>query len=334
MKISRILIVGTGSIGKRHLRVARKLFPKAQIAVLRRKSSKSLVSEEADLIFDDLVEALNFLPCIAIIANPAPFHIEIAILLANIGVHILIEKPISNSVDRVVELIELTLVKQIKLAVGYNLRFLPSLFEFKRYLEQDFIGKILTIEVNYGRNLSTWRENFDYRNSVSASKELGGGVLFELSHEIDYIRWIFGEVIWVEADLKKLSNLEIDVEDYASIRFGVSGKRKDALISLNLDCFRHDARRTCIVVGQRATIKWDAELNSVDIWSNSSVGWESLYKNRFERDYTYEQQLQDFVDCIIEDAAPKVSGYDGLKSLEIVLAAKLASQNQKNRIFL
>jgi len=139
-----------------------------------------------------LDDALRFHPQAAVIANPASHHLDLAMPLAQAGVHLLVEKPVSSSTHRVSELIEVCRVRGITLMTGYNLRFLPSLKRFRELLEEKRVGRVLSVRAEIGQFLPSWRPGFDYRQSVSARATLGGGVLLELSHEIDYLRWLFG----------------------------------------------------------------------------------------------------------------------------------------------
>jgi predicted dehydrogenase len=107
--------------------------------------------------------------------------------------------------------------------VGYNLRFMKSLKKFREILKKNTIGKILSIRSEVGSYLPSWRPDSDYKKSVSAIKKLGGGVLLELSHDIDYLVWLFGNVKWVSSTIHRQSNLKIDTEDTAHITLCLSG---------------------------------------------------------------------------------------------------------------
>ena len=120
--IKRVLIVGYGSIGKRHARLARDLFPYAKIIILRHKVSKKIKYQYVDYCVTNLIDAIKFKPQIAVIANPASLHMNIAYPLAKLGVHLLVEKPISNSTKDVLKLVSICKSKKSILMVGYNLR--------------------------------------------------------------------------------------------------------------------------------------------------------------------------------------------------------------------
>jgi predicted dehydrogenase len=181
--IKRVLIVGYGSIGRRHFRLARKLLPNAKILVLKRKITKKK-NQNIDLCVNNLRDAIKFKPQIAVIANPASHHLKSAYPLAKLGVHLIIEKPLSSSNTNILKLIKICELKKNILMVGYNLRFLKSLIKFRNILNKDIIGKVLSIRSEVGSFLPSWRTGSDYKKSVSASKKLGGGVLLELSHDI------------------------------------------------------------------------------------------------------------------------------------------------------
>ncbi len=326
--INRILIVGLGSVGKRHLRIARELFPNADIRVLRHQVVIE-VPEYSNGIFFAIDEALTFAPQIAVISSPAPFHISTALVLAEFGVHLLVEKPLSTSLSRVAELLEVCERKGVVLLTGYNLRFLPSLQRYRDYLGENIIGRVLSVRCEIGQYLPSWRPESDYRQGVSARRELGGGVLLELSHEIDYLRWIFGEVEWVRATLSHQSRLEIDVEDVAHLILGFSQESDGFQLigSINLDFFRHDLTRFCTAIGEKGSLRWDGLLGEVALYEIGSNEWRVLFCHQHQRDDSYLAEWKNFIECVTYKTAPLITGVDGLKVLEIIEMARSSSTN-------
>jgi len=330
--LSRILIVGMGSIGKRYISIINELFPEILIAVLRhQKCSEQFIMVGVDYCLSSIEEALEFNPQAAIIANPASHHLNTAIPLAKAGVHLLIEKPISITCEGLDNLIHICDEKNITLMTGYNLRFLPSLQAFRRFLDEKKVGKALSVRAEVGQHLPNWRTDSDYRNTVSAQKKLGGGVLLELSHEFDYLLWLFGQVDWVEARISKQSNFEIDVEDTAYIMFGFD---KDSCgyqltASLNMDFIRHDTTRSCIVIGEEGSLKWDAMNGSVEVFKKNGSEWETIFSDKPERNYTYEKEVQHFFLCIEDKAKPLITGEEGKASINVIDAIRHSSQNSK-----
>jgi predicted dehydrogenase len=326
--ISSVLIVGLGSIGQRHLRLARKLLPDADIRVLRRQAT-SEVPEYSNGCFSHIDEALAFTPQVAAIANPAPFHIDTAQALANAGVHLLIEKPLSDSLKCVGELLETCHKQGTVLLIGYNLRYLPSLQHFRDLLGERVIGKVLSVRCEIGQYLPSWRPDNDYRHGVSARHELGGGALLELSHELDYLRWIFGEVEWVKATLSRQSGLEIDVEDSAHLTLGfVPATDGHRLVgTVNLDFIRHDTTRLCTAIGERGSLRWNGLTGVVEHFEAGAKEWNVLFQHQHQRDDSYLVEWQHFLQCVNAKATPLISGEDGLKVLQIIDAARHSSKS-------
>lgn len=325
--IERLLIVGLGSIGSRHARLARQLIPNVQIVALRHQNSAP--RDGIDRCITSLGEALQFSPQAAVIANPATFHLDIALSLARAGVHLLIEKPISSETDGVLELIEIAQKQRITLMTGYNMRFLPSLLRFKELIQERIYGRVLSVRAEAGQYLPSWRPAADYREGVSAKALLGGGVLRELSHEIDYLRWIFGEVEWVSATLLRQSDLEIDVEDTAHLILGFerAAKLSDKPLvgSLNLDFIRRDTARSCVAICENGTLRWNAIAGTIDGFDTTANAWQTIFVHQSQRDDSYIAEWRHFLNCISNGETPKISGQDGLAVLKVIEAARQSS---------
>jgi len=326
--IKTVLIVGLGSIGRRHAGIIRSLFPNVNIIVLRHKQCDSSDIKALGLhkCVTSVNEAIELNPQAAIISNPASKHIEIAKKLANKGINLLIEKPISDSSKGIQELIDICYLNKVTLMTGYNLRFLPSLIEFKKQIHSKKIGKIYSIRSEIGQYLPNWRPETDYRRGVSAQKILGGGALLELSHEIDYLSWIFGKVDWVKSHVSKQSDLEIDVEDSAQVILGfeeVDGAVLTA--SLNIDFIRHDTTRRCFAIGERGTLLWDGIKGEVEFFEKSRQHWEVLFSSSPDRDFTYMEEIKSFFSSVEFNGGPSISGEDGLQVVNIVENIKESS---------
>ena len=324
--INRILIVGLGSIGKRHLRLARELLPNADIRVLRHQATNE-VHEYSNGSFSSIEESIAFAPQIAVIASPATFHIATAQALAEAGVHLLIEKPLSTSLSGVTQLLETCEKLGVISLTGYNLRFLPSLQRYRDFLDENVVGKVLSVRCEIVQYLPSWRPDSDYRQGVSAKREYGGGALLELSHELDYLRWIFGEVEWVKAILSRQSSLEIDVEDTAHLILGFAAALDGHQLigTLNLDFIRHDTTRLCTAIGEKASLRWNGLTGEVALYEAGEKEWRKLYSHSHQRDDSYIAEWKNFIECVIEHKTPLITGEDGLKVLQIIEAARHSS---------
>lgn len=328
--LERILIVGLGSIGKRHVRLARELIPNVRIAVLRHQNCQDSAGLGIDHCYTSLDDALLFRPQLAVIANPATHHLEVALVLAQAGIHLLMEKPIAATSQGIAALIETCRLKSTTLMVAYNLRFLHTLQKFRELIEAQRVGRVLSVRAEIGQYLPSWRPGTDYRQSVSAKTSLGGGVLLELSHEIDYLRWLFGDVEWVNAIQCKQSGLEIDVEDTAHLLIGFATKTESApvIAALNMDFIRHDTTRTCTVIGETGTLRWNAVAGTVEIFEKGQNAWETLFSHQPQRDDSYLAEWRHFLECITHGTSPLISGVDGLEVLRIIEAARQSSETK------
>lgn len=324
----RILVIGAGSIGRRHLRIVRTLMPDANVRVLRHRDAS--VPEHADGVFMHLDDAVAFAPHIAVVAGPATFHLEQALALANAGVDLLVEKPLAASAEGVATLLQLCRERGCILQVAYNLRFLPSLVRFRELVCEGRVGRIISVRCEIGQYLPNWRPGTDYRSGVSAQRALGGGALLELSHEIDYLRWIFGEFDWIKATLGRQSNLEIDVEDSAHLTLGFMPAADDRQLigTLNMDLIRHDTTRTCVAIGEEGSLRWDGISGRVDCLTFGQSEWQPLFQHPPQHDDSYFAEWRHFLDCVETRSAPLIGGADGLAALRLIDAARVAAALQ------
>ncbi len=314
---NKLLIVGLGSIGRRHLAVARELEPKIEVMALRRAESAA----DDCTVFTSLEEALNAAPDAVIVANPAPMHVATAQAFVDAGKHVLIEKPLADRLDGIDELLESSRRRGTVLQVGYCLRFHPSLIALKRAVAEGRIGRVLSLRAEAGHYLPDWRSGADYRTGVSARRDLGGGVLLELSHETDLARWLAGQVCLVTSRCGRLGDLEIDTEDYADLLLDFTS---GACANIHLNMVQRNRSRSCTLTGEDGTLHWDGVTYETRLFRAGA--WEVLYKGNSDPQIMYREQFRHFLDCISKGAEPSVTGEDGKRALEIVLAAKQSSQ--------
>jgi predicted dehydrogenase len=331
----RILIVGFGSIGQKHLRIIRQSLPSAEIAILRHQAPKE-VPVLANHCFGNLEDACMFRPELTVIANPAPFHVETIIGLANTDCHFLVEKPISDHMSSDLAEVKAMIGPDRIILVGYNLRYLPSLIDFRDRIHQGKIGRILSVRCEIGQYLPSWRPGSDYRNGVSARKSLGGGVLLELSHELDYLQWIFGKVRWVNAITARQSDLEIDVEDTAQIIMGHEDllDKQEAITSLSMDFIRHDTIRICTAIGDKGSLRWDGLTGIVHFISHPDKHWQIASQHPHLPDDSYIAQWNHFVCCTELKETPVNDVENSIEIMKLIEAIRHSSDAQGKRISL
>jgi predicted dehydrogenase len=326
----RVLIFGLGSIGHRHLANLRLIDPSANITVWDQESRlpecKEFLSSE-DHFVSRLEDALAAKPEAALITSPSTLHVDAGLELAKQGVHLFIEKPLSNNLDRIDELLDRCRHHRLVLFVGYNFRFYQPLQVARRALQDGQIGRVLSTRAEVGQYLPDWRPASDYRQSVSAKSELGGGALLELSHELDYVRWLIGEVQTVSSQIGRLSDLDIDVEDTAEIILHFCN---GAIGSVHLDMIQRAATRYCRIIGTQGTITWDGGSHQVRLFSSITKTWTDLHPAQsIDRNDMYLRELRHFLDCVKGVSEPIISGEEGRRVLQIALAARQSSIEQR-----
>lgn len=309
LRTKPILIVGFGSIGRRHLRNLRALGYKN--FVLYRTNKSTLPDDEiGDIPVEyDLDKALAYKPIATIIANPTAVHMSVALAAAKDGSHLFLEKPISHSLKGVDELKSLVHEKKLIVQLGFQFRFHPLLRRIKRLLEQNKIGPIVSVQAHWGEYLPDWHKGEDYHLSYSARKELGGGVLLTLSHPFDYMRWLIGEIDSVSAIQSRSGGLKIDVEDSADVLLSFTN---GATGNVHLDYLERPSSHFIHIIGQNGIIHWD----------------NSKPKN-FDRNRLFIDEMRHFISCITKNEQPLCSFDDGIATLRIVLAAKQSAKEKR-----
>ncbi len=315
LKANHIALVGLGSIGKRHLGVLRHLRPDLEISVVR-SGFGALCAEEslANRTVFSIEQALQKGARAFILASPASLHIEQALQCIRGGTsHILIEKPLSSDTKKINELLTLAENYRTLIQVGYVLRFDPSLIFFRERAMSRALGKILHVKIECGSYLPDWRLGQDYRESVSARSELGGGVLLELSHELDYAYWLFGPFQDLQARCQKSHSLGLSVEEAAHI---VLTNQEGVLISILIDFNRRLPQRRCVIQGTEGELIWDGIERFVQ-W-NPLKGYSEVRNFFLERDDLYRAQLINFLECIEKGQKPKVSFEESIEVMKLI----------------
>ena len=320
----KFLIIGYGSIGRRHFR---NLLSMGEQDILFYRTHQSTLedNELADFIVEtDLKAALDHKPDAVIIANPSAYHLDAAIPAAREGCHILLEKPISHSMQRVEDFSQLVQKNGVKVLVGFQFRFHPNLLKIKEILEDNKIGRVLSYRSHWGEYLPAWHPWENYRHSYAARKDLGGGVLLTLCHNYDYLRWLFGEAQIHSTLLGYNSDLGIEVEDTAEIGL-ISDD--DIIGSLHLNFTQMPVKNILDIVGTKGSIHWDYYKNQVDLYTFNNEGEVKTISyfvpDDFDRNDLFIEEMEHFIEVINGQAEPRCSLDDGIKALELSVQAKV-----------
>ncbi|MEM6376691.1 MAG: Gfo/Idh/MocA family oxidoreductase [Bacteroidota bacterium] len=276
----KVLIIGLGSIARRHILALRKLDPQVEILALRSNPSASQ-QEDITNLFDwqDIPTDLDFI----LISNPTSAHFSTIQKCITFQVPLFIEKPPLMHLEGAKELVRTTEEASIRTYTAFNMRFHPVLQWLKANLP---VAEVLETRAYCGSYLPDWRPDTDYTKSYSASAELGGGVHLDLIHEMDYVNWLFGNPDSVRGVIDKISDLEITSTDYA--HYQLFYKKMNATISLNY--FRRDTKRSIEIVLKEGT--WCADLIQNTVTENHQ---KVLFSAPVDVQKMYNDQMAYFV---------------------------------------
>ena len=253
-KIKYIGIIGWGSIAKKHLSVINTIDPHINFIVLTRQNTDVNLNEKINFT-KNINEFLEYKFEVIIVATPATEHVDYVSMLIDNCRHLIIEKPIAASVEHAN--LVCSLDKDQKIRIGYNLRYLDGLEVLIDHLNQGQLGQVFFTQFTVGQCLTKWRPDRDFRLSVSALHEKGGGVLRELSHELDLATFIFGPPQQSALLKGNIKFKTLDVEDTAIISCSFVKNGSPLMANLNLDFIRTDPKRQISIVGDKATLIWD-----------------------------------------------------------------------------
>lgn len=328
----KFLIAGLGSIGRRHLNMLREL---GQDDIILYRTHQSTL-DDADLagipVYTDLRDALDLKPDAVIVANPTSLHLDVAILAAEAGCHILLEKPISDDLSRVDELRKAAEKSGSRILVGFQFRYHPTLNKARELINEGALGQILSAHSHWGEYLPNWHPWEDYRQSYAARADLGGGVIGTLTHPLDYMRYILGEVAETVAVQGHVSPLQLSgVEDVGEI--GIKF-RSGAIGAVHVNYFQRPPDHRLEIVGTQGTLRWnnaDGILHHFDMpdefgtWSTRPAApIHTLYQlpADFERNHLFTAQMAHFIEVVEGKAEPRCSLHDGVRAVELVLEVK------------
>ncbi len=301
-----VLIIGLGSIGKKHVIAIKSIYPDSAIFALRSSKNAEGIPGVTNIYSFDEIE-LNIID-FAIIANPTSEHKKTISLLIPFGFPLFIEKPIYYSLD-IEDLINSIESKGIKTYIACNLRFLECIKYIKGKLLKMPDKKLNEVNVYCGSYLPDWRPNTDFRKSYSALTELGGGVHIDLIHELDYLYWLFGVPKEVTRIFKNQSSLTIPSVDYANYVLAYNG----FCANIVLNYYRRDSKRTLELVFEDET--WYIDLLKNQITFNNNI----LFSSDQRISDTYQTQMEYFIDSIKEKESTFNTISDAYNVLKICL---------------
>ena len=322
--ISDYAVIGTGNIALRHINNIKKNKKNSIITVCKRSNSK--FNQKLIKASNNFTNNINMIKpktskSIAIISSPASYHIDDSIVMAKNGFHLLIEKPMATDKNKTKNLISLCKKNKLKTLIGYNLRFLDNIIRLKKIIKDKKYGKIHHVHIYVGSNYKTWRDN-NYLHSVSHSKKLGGGVVNELSHEIDYMIYLFNQPDKIMAFThKEDKNNAVEKKVICLFEY----KKLNFHITMHLNMISDKNNRYCLIETDKFSIKLDLVKNKLLLSDNKS----SIKKNKInDMNQTYVDELNHLHKCINSNKETKCNLVNGIPTLNTILAIKKSLKNK------
>ncbi|MBZ0220854.1 MAG: Gfo/Idh/MocA family oxidoreductase [Candidatus Methylomirabilis sp.] len=314
----RALVAGFGSAGKRHLSNLLELEGMEGVTVLTSRWSGEW-SGPPNVKFIGSIDEVGKRGApsgadFAILANETGKHLETAVALAKRGIDLFIEKPLSHSLEGVESLVSAVRESGVRVFIAYNMRFMGAIRRLKAELKMGAVGAPYFARIEAGQFLPYWRPGSDYRKGYSASRERGGGVHLDLSHELDYMRFLFGDPLSWKTARAGVSSLEIDSEDVFE---GIYHYEGGFICSVHLDYLQRRKTRRIIVVGSLGRLECDLVEGRIVLESRGKT--ERIDdENLFGLDGTYKDELAYFLGALRRGEDPEPGLHDGIAVLRLL----------------
>lgn len=318
-------VVGGGSIGRRHISNLQQLGISKLCVCDPNPDRLAYIWERYQAIsVANMDEGLASNPDMVLICTPPACHAVQTLQAIRARVPVFVEKPVSHSMQNLQELLAEEQMSKIPIQVGYNLRFHPPIQKLKELVEKEAVGKILWGRIESGSYLPDWRPWQDYRDSYTASRELGGGIILDGSHELDYVSWLFGAPVDLTCMAGKVSKLQVDVEDCATVLLRFSNGLQ---LDVHVDFVERFYSRGCVLAGENGKLQWDFNSNKVHVQGCGEEPQEICFD--CDVNQMYLRELLHFIECIERGTRPAVNLDDGIRTLRIALAARAASEERR-----
>jgi predicted dehydrogenase len=320
----RLLVIGVGSIGERHLRCAQRL-GRTEVAcfdinhALRDSVARRYGIADA---YEDIEQAIATAPTAAVICVPAHLHIAIASQLADRGIHLLIEKPLSTSPTGVAQLQSLVRQRRIVAGVGYVIRANPTLAAMREAIRSGRFGRPVQLVAVAGQNFPFYRPA--YRDTYYRDRATGGGAIQDaLTHLVNAGEWLVGPIDRLVADAKHEVIPGVDVEDTVH----VLARHGEIAASYSLNQYQAPNEFTITVVCERGTLRFELHENRWRWMIDPGNTWHNEPGAPIERDDLFITQLRTFFDAI-ERGDPLLCDLDeGAQTLRVNLAILKSLEN-------
>jgi len=315
MKTKTIGIVGYGSIGRRYASILKNL--NCNIIVYRTGNANP-DTPGFDLTLNyvfDLSQFFNYQLDACFICNPSHLHLEFIKLCANKHIPFLVEKPISHEFKIITSFLSSDFNPSLKTSTGYMMRYDKGLSYVKKLLKDNSIGKPIYCHSTWSTYLPSWHPWEDYSKSYAANNDMGGGVTLTCSHEIDTLRYLFGEISISTANGFSSEYLNTNVDDCIDI---TARSMTNLEISLHIDWFSKEPKRFLEITTNKGILKWDFFMNEVTFSGDFSLN----YSYEQDVNYLYEELVINFLHSLDNKMETLSNIHDALETQKLCYEIK------------
>lgn len=318
----KFLFVGLGSIGRRHVGNIKALLPKSEIHAyrVRNQDISDFERQHQITVHSSLDAALHIKPDAVFITNPTSMHLNTAMNIAREGIPMFIEKPLSDSLTDIDKFTDLCRQKNVPVMLGYKMRFHPSIIKLKQLIDSGNLGRLASARAYYGGYLPDWHPWEDHKQMYSARKDLGGGIILDAIHEIDYLGWLCGHVLKVSGMHVNTSMIGIEVEDIAEINLKF---QNGCLGNIHVNYLQKPEFRRCEILGSLGSAKWESDSKKVLFYSYQTGEWtEFLEPENFDPNRIFIDEMKAFLQILDSGKYDESMLENAVETLKIALEAK------------
>jgi predicted dehydrogenase len=322
----KIAIIGLGSIGRRHLGnfhtvgvdtlTAFDAAPAARDAAVK-PFPFATITPTVDAALDGAHGV--------IVCTPPESHLAYARMAVDRGAHVMIEKPLTQTADGVEAFLKACDAKGVRVLTAYNWRYWPPMLLVEKLLREGRIGALRAARTEYAYHLTIRYPGQDYRTFYMADAKQGGGCLLDESHAIDYMRWLCGEIVEVSAIVDRISSLEITTDDLADLTVKFAS---GCIGNIHMNLFAWNMHSHFELMGEEGVIQWRRFENEIRLFDPRANRWE-VYPFSGQLNDMYVEEARHFVACVRGEATPRCDGWDGLRTMQVIEAAKRSSAERR-----
>lgn len=323
----KFLVLGCGSIGSRHISNIQKILPRSEIHVYdSNKELRQKICKKLNVLEEEKIPKNKSMYDLVLICTPPVSHISLAIDSIKDGANVFIEKPLSSNNNEISKLKKNIKKNKSLVFVGYNFRFNEGINLVKEFVVEKKLGKVLFASAYFGQYLPDWRPKQDYKKNYSFKRELGGGIIFDSSHEINYLCWILGNPINIQSNFVSGISLKTNVDGLAEI---ILKFRNNILANIHLDFIRSEYRRTVEFLCEKGIISWSLKENHVKIFDRKKKNWKKV-KIFEDVNQMYIKEMNHVIDCVKQNKKSKIIDIEnGIRTLNLSHLIKKSGETGK-----